>query len=62
MLKFNYLFNAIHQLKRKYRKEITMEKYVAAELELVDLATGDVMSHSVEYDENETKEDRLDSF
>lgn len=39
-----------------------MEKYVAAELELVDLATGDVMSHSVEYDENETKEDRLDSF
>ena len=39
-----------------------MEKYVAAELELMDLATGDVISNSVEYDENETKEDRFDSF
>ena len=36
-----------------------MEKYVAAELELMDLAIGDVISNSVEYDENETKEDRF---
>ena len=39
-----------------------MEKYAAAELELVTLSVSDVISKSVEYDENETQEDRLDSF
>ena len=49
------------------KKEISerstfMEKYVAAELELVALAAADVISVSIEYDENETEEDRFDSF
>lgn len=36
-----------------------MKKYVAAELELITLATADVISTSIEYDDNETEEDRL---
>lgn len=39
-----------------------MEKYVAAELELVALAAADIIAVSIEYDENETEEDRFDSF
>lgn len=39
-----------------------MEKYVAAELEVVALAAIDMVSASIEYDENETEEDRFDSF
>ena len=35
-----------------------MEKYVKAELEVLD-ATVEVISSSVTYDENETKEDML---
>jgi hypothetical protein len=41
---------------------MSYEEYVAAELELVALAAADVISVSVEYDENETEEDRFDSF
>ena len=36
-----------------------MEKYVAAELDLLNLASADVISASIEYDENETEEDRF---
>ena len=42
--------------------DLVMEKYVAAELELVALAAADVISVSIEYDDNETEEDRFDSF
>ena len=39
-----------------------MERYVTAELELVTLAAADVILVSIEYDDNETEEDRFTSF
>ena len=39
-----------------------MENYVNAELELVAVASADVISVSIEYDENETKEDKFEWF
>ena len=39
-----------------------MEKYVAAELDLVALTAADVISVSIEYDNNETEEDRFSTF
>ncbi len=38
-----------------------MEKYEIASIEILTVATGDVISASVTYDANETEEDRFDT-
>ena len=63
MVKYKYFLKCLlSQKQERAEGGYLMEKYVAAELELVALAAADVISVSIEYDENETEEDRFDSF
>ena len=63
MIKYRYFLKCLlSQKQERAEGGCLMEKYVAAELELVALAAADVISISIEYDENETEVDRFEAF